>query len=163
MSRQTERPDFTQASTSDFTGEELAYNVDYSALDPHVPEVDFVRTAGRKEDRRLEESADVGPGKYEVDDSAVHPKAPSAFFPTEPRCGNGGDEEDLEDVEGDALYLDVEAAHLATRYDDDDDDDDDDGDDDGDDGDDDDGDDDGDDDVHELYMRMPKGIEEMSK
>ena len=139
MSRQMERPDFTQATTSDFTGEEGAYNVDYSALDSHVPAVDFVRTAGRREDRRLEEFAGIGPGKYDVDDSAVHPKAPSAFFPTEPRCGNGVDEEDLEDVEGDALYLDVEAAHLATRYDNDDDDDD------------------------ELRMRMPKGIEEMSR
>jgi len=107
MSKQTERPDFTQASTSDFTGDEtMQKDVNYAQLDTHVPSISMGLTTGRGTGARhdgtgkctcefdwrgililsdpecplTDVDTSLGPGAYDTDDAAIRPRGYAAFI-----------------------------------------------------------------------------------
>ena len=112
MSKQVARPEEVAGQlVSDFTGD-ADYEAELAArnLHAHVPGVDIGKLSERQAfDAAKDKNPNIGPGAYEVDDTLVHPRVPSAFI------SNTATHEPEMDFEGDELDLDPTAADNLVR------------------------------------------------
>ena len=98
--------------TSAFTGES-DYEADEAArtLLKHTPTLDMGKVSQRKDIvENKEANPKIGPGAYDVDDSLVHPRVPTAFI-----SNSTVREDDMHDYEGDELVLEPTAADRLVR------------------------------------------------
>ena len=110
LAKQTSRPDAVAGQVmSEFTGDE-----DYDAAEAkralwnHTPGFDIGKMAARAD---VDKDSDprIGPGKYDADDSLLHPRVQAAFISDTPT------REEVFDEEGDRLVLEPRAADGLIR------------------------------------------------